>query len=44
MEFTSGSILLFPDEILDNSEKKLTIEDKLIGTLNNVEKKISEIK
>jgi len=44
VEFTSGSILLFPDEILDNSEKKLTIEDKLIGTLNNVEKKISEIK
>lgn len=44
VEFTSGSILLFPDEILDNSEKKITIEDKLIGTLNNVEKKISEIK
>ena len=44
VEFTSGSILLFPDEILDNSEKKLTIEDKLISTLNNVEKKISEIK
>jgi len=44
VEFTSGSILLFPDEILDTSEKKLTIEDKLIGTLNNVEKKISEIK
>ena len=44
VEFTSGSILLFPNEIVDNSEKKVTIEDKLIETLNNVEKKISEIK
>jgi hypothetical protein len=44
VEFTSGSILLFPNEIVDNSEKKITIEDKLIETLNNVEKKISEIK
>lgn len=44
VEFTSGSILLFPNEIVDNTEKKITIEDKLIETLNNVEKKISEIK
>jgi hypothetical protein len=46
VEFTSGSILLFPDEIEKNEkkEKKVTIEDKLIETLDNVEKKISEIK
>jgi len=44
VEFTSGSILLFPNEIVDSSEKKVTIEDKLIETLNGVEKKISEIK
>jgi len=44
VEFTSGSILLFPNEIVDNTEKKVTIEDKLIETLNSVEKKISEIK
>lgn len=44
VEFTSGSILLFPNEIGENTEKKVTIENKLIDTLNNVEKKISEIK
>jgi len=44
VEFTSGSILLFPNEIVDNSENKVSIENKLIETLNNVEKKISEIK
>ena len=44
VEFTSGSILLFPNEVVDSSNKKVTVEDKLIETLNNVEKKISEIK
>ena len=44
VEFTSGSILLFPNEIVDNTDNKVTIENKLIETLNNVEKKISEIK
>jgi hypothetical protein len=44
VEFTSGSILLFPNEVVDKTEKKITIEDKLIETLNNVEKKIAEIK
>ena len=42
VEFTSGSILLLPDK--NNTENKISIEEKLIETLNNVENKISEIK
>ena len=44
VEFTSGSILLLPNEVIINGEKKITIEGKLIETLNNVEQKIAEIK
>ena len=47
VEFTSGSILLFPNDILKNDDINIkidTIEDKLIKTLDNVEKKIAEIK
>jgi hypothetical protein len=43
VEFTSGSILLLPDEI-DKKECSVTIESKLIGTLEMVETKIAEIK
>jgi hypothetical protein len=39
VEFTSGSILLLPDEAGDK-----TIETKLIDTLNMIETKIAEIK
>lgn len=39
VEFTSGSILLLPDE-----EDDKTIETKLIDTLNMIETKIAEIK
>lgn len=47
VEFTSGSMLLFPQEsVTETTElnKKQTMEDKLIETLNTVEKKIAEIK
>jgi hypothetical protein len=44
VEFTSGSILLLPNEVIIDGEKKITIEGKLIETLNNVEQKIAEIK
>jgi hypothetical protein len=47
VEFTSGSMLLFPQESVAETEllnKKQTMEDKLIETLNTVEKKIAEIK
>jgi hypothetical protein len=46
VEFTSGSMLLFPQESVDadTENKKQTMEDKLIETLNTVEKKIAEIK
>jgi len=40
VEFTSGSILLLPEKI----DSKMTMEDKLIQALDNVEKKITEIK
>ena len=43
VEFTSGSILLLPDEI-DKKDCAVTIESKLIGTLEMVETKIAEIK
>jgi len=43
VEFTSGSILLLPDEI-DKKDSAVTIESKLIGTLEMVETKIAEIK
>jgi len=43
VEFTSGSILLLPDDI-EKKECAITIETKLIGTLEMVETKIAEIK
>ena len=51
VEFTSGAILLLPAEAFLSgtgsptlSDKKSTVEDKLIATLDTVEKKIAEIK
>ena len=44
VEFTSGSILLLPNEAIINGDKKITLEGKLIETLDKVEQKISEIK
>ncbi len=44
VEFTSGSILLLPDDYNMKNDKKETIEDKLIETLDMVETKIAEIK
>ena len=52
VEFTSGAILLLPAEAFlstqpnstAGSDKKSTVEDKLIATLDAVEKKIAEIK
>jgi hypothetical protein len=50
VEFTSGSILLLPDEATQNNDStatkdcRVTIESKLIGTLEMVEMKIAEIK
>jgi hypothetical protein len=51
VEFTSGAILLLPVEAFLStkpntmvSDKKSTVEDKLIATLDAVEKKIAEIK
>jgi len=42
VEFTSGTILLLPEK--SGIDNKTTMEDKLVQILDNVEKKISEIK
>jgi hypothetical protein len=47
VEFTSGTILLFKNSSINNRESnpnKINIEDDVLIKLNNVEKKISEIK
>jgi len=45
VEFTSGSILLLPEEIVQHDEcGTTTIESKLVETLKTVETKIAEIK
>jgi hypothetical protein len=43
IEFTSGSILLFPNYNLKNGKRE-TIEDKLIETIDLIEAKITDIK
>jgi len=47
VEFTSGTILLFKNSSINNDEpnkRKNNIEDDVLNKLNDVEKKISEIK